>query len=126
MFFAVGIAVRSGPPLPPWPVAPWQEAQLLAKTVLPAAALAAAPVFFAPPPVPACWVPCPLPGAGACPSLPWSPKSQRLSPCGVASSALPPERKATYSLPFCWKIVAVPFAPAPVWKLHSCLPVFAS
>ena len=46
-FFALGIDVRSGPPLPPWPLAPWQETQLSAKTVLPAAASPApVDVFF--------------------------------------------------------------------------------
>ena len=70
-------------------------------------------------------VPVPLPGAAAGPSVPSSANSQRLSPCGVAPSELPPERNATYSLPFCWKIVAVLFAPAPVWKLQSRSPFVA-
>src|SRR4029079_334784 len=117
--FALGIVVRSGPPLPPCPVAPWHETQLFWKTACPAVAL---PLPAALPPSPACSVPLPLPGAAAGPSVPSRPKSQRLSPCGVACSELPPERNRTYSLPFCWNTVAVLFAPAPVWKLQSFLP----
>src|SRR6058998_632868 len=113
------MVVRSGPPFPPRPVAPWQDSQLFAKTIFPAAALAAEVA----PPAPACSIPPPLPGAAAGPSLPSSPKSHRLSPCEVAASALPPERNATYSLPFIWKIVEVLVAPAPVGKLQSCAPV---
>jgi hypothetical protein len=75
---------------------------------------------------PACCVPCPGPGVGAGPSLPFRPKSQRLSPCGVAPSELPPEKKATNSWRPCWKTVAVSLAPAPVWKLHSFFPLVAS
>src|SRR5258705_1240995 len=115
--------VRSGPTLPPCPSAPWHETQLFANTVAPATALPCA--ALAPPPPSACCVPVPLPGAGTGGSLPSRPNSQRLSPCGVAASELPPERNAMYSLPFCWKIVDVLFAPAPVWKLQSRAPVAA-
>src|SRR4051794_18411693 len=100
--FAFGIAVRSGPPLPPVPSVPWQTAQFAAKTDLPAAASPVLGLTFLPPPSPACSVPPDGPaGAAAGPSLPSSENSQRLSPCGVAISELPAERYARYSLPSC-------------------------
>src|SRR5438270_662579 len=88
--FADAIDVRSGPPLPPWPVEPWQVEQFDAKIDLPAAALPAAFVLFLFCVAPACSTPWPAPGAAAGPSLPSREKTQRLSPCGVAASALPP------------------------------------
>src|SRR6476646_9661375 len=96
--FAAGRFVRSGPPLPPVPAEPWHVAQLSAKTALPAAAVAVAPAPPPPPPVfggvfpvsPACSTPEPAPGAATWFSWPSSEKSQRLSPCGEAASALPP------------------------------------
>ena len=121
-FFALGIVVRSGPPLPPCPVAPWHETQLSAKTAWPAVAL-------------------PLPAALLCPRL--RGDARALAGCGGGAegaveaeepevvavggraSELPPARNATYSLPFIWKIVAVLFAPAPVWKLQSRSPFVA-
>ena len=55
--FADGIAVRSGPPLPPVPAAPWQPAQLSENTDFPAAG---SPVCFSSP-SPLCVVPAPAP-----------------------------------------------------------------
>ena len=84
-FFALGMLVRSGPPLPPCPVAPWHETQLSANTVLPAVGVAAAEVGVLacrPRLRAACRCPCRASAPGrACRR---APKSQRLSPCGVA------------------------------------------
>jgi hypothetical protein len=79
MFFALGIEVRSGPPFPPWPVAPWHVEQFEAKISWPAAAFPADALLLGV--SPACSTPLPLPGAGAGPSPPSSAKSQRSSPC---------------------------------------------
>jgi hypothetical protein len=58
--------------------------------------------------------------------VPSSEKSQRLSPCAVAASELPPAAKARYCVPFHSKTLTVEFAPAPVWKLQSSSPLSAS
>src|SRR3954469_19148878 len=104
---AAGSDVRSGPPLPPVPLAPWQTEQLSAKTCWPASAAAAAPAPVVPPAgggggggggggvavigVSPAWAAASAAAPGFTgPSFPSSENSQRLSPWEVPARLLPP------------------------------------